>query len=288
MALSVIVTSYESPVTLRECLRSLVAQMREGEIVVSDCSRINPAAALKDEFPGVRFLYFDGPQSVPALRWAAFAKTTGDLVAITEARCIPAATWSERLKAAHGKAPESPVVGGTVSLPKGASLFDSALYFCEYGAFAPPLREGPATAVSGANLSYRREALAAAETGEWETVMHREWVASGKQLWQSQACVEFHNSMSIANALRQRWHYGRGYAADRVNGASWPVRLGLAIASLALPALLCARMARDSARKLSLLTFLRALGWILVLTVAWSAGETVGYVAGKSRTARIF
>src|SRR5450432_611124 len=71
MALSVIVTSYESPGTLRLRLRSLVTQGEAREIVVSDCSTRQPARFLQTEFPGVRFLQFDEVRSVPQLRWAA-------------------------------------------------------------------------------------------------------------------------------------------------------------------------------------------------------------------------
>ena len=134
-----------------------------------------------------------------------------------------------------------------------------------------------------------REALiGSADEGEWETVLHQRWLAEGKQLWQCGACVEFHNSMSIANALRQRWHYGRGYAADRVKESSLPIRVVLGAGSLALPVLLCARIAMDSVRRRSLFGFLESFGWILLLTIAWSCGEMAGYMSGKPTTARIF
>lgn len=51
MALSVIVTSYESPATLRRCLRALSEQAEASEIVVSDCSSKNPSSVLEPEFP---------------------------------------------------------------------------------------------------------------------------------------------------------------------------------------------------------------------------------------------
>ncbi len=288
MALSVVVTSFESPDTLRKCLESLASQAEATEIVVSDCSTLNPALLLQQRFPRVRFLHSAEQRSVPWLRWAGFAVTHGSLIAATEARCVPSASWCRQLIAAHQRSPVSPVVGGTVTIASGASLFDYALYLCEYGAYAPPVQEGPAESVSGANLSYRREALQQLTENEWETAQHQRWCREGRQLWQSSATVEFHNSMSVSNALRQRWHYGKGYAADRVEHSSLPVRMALGVASLALPALLCSRIARHCARRGSLQQFAPSLGWILLLTVAWSCGEMAGYLGGKPTAARIF
>lgn len=292
MVLSVIVTSYESPDTLRRCLESLCAQTGAAEIVVSDCSRENPASTLQARFPTVRFLHFTSPHSVPQLRWAALPYTTGQLVAATEARCIPSKTWCRELLEAHAVSPECPAVGGTVALGTEASRFEQALYLCEYGAYALPIRQGAAAAISGANLSYRRQALQESadllERGKWETLLHQRWVKAGRHLWQCGACVTFQNSMSKVDALRQRWHYGRGYAADRVQDSNWLVRIGLAAASIGLPCLLSMRIGRDCAERGNLATFAQASGWIFALTTAWSCGEAVGYLAGKPATVRIF
>jgi Glycosyl transferase family 2 len=285
MALSVIVTSYESPGTLRLCLRSLVTQGEAREIVVSDCSTRQPARFLQTEFPGVRFLQFDEVRSVPQLRWAALPLTTGDIVAAVEARCVPSATWCAELLAAHESAPQNPAAGGSVAIAETSSNFDWALYLCEYGAFAPPLPYGPARAISGANLSYKRAALEASadltQHGEWETRMHERWLRQGLQLIQCGASVTFVNSMSLATAFAQRWYYGRGYAAGRVSGKPLPVRCLFAFAAFALPLLMTARLARAAVHKGLLWQFLRAFGWIVALNTSWSLGEAAGYLARK-------
>ncbi len=291
MVLSVIVTSYESPETLRQCLKSLSRQEEAGEIVVSDCSRELPER-LKRDFPAVRFLQFGEARAVPELRWAALPLVTGEVVAAVEARCVPSATWCAELLAAHRGQPDAPAVGGPVTLAPGASAFDWGLYFCEYGAFAPPVQTGEAPAISGANLSYKRAALEACADltgrGEWETLIHEQWRRGGLHLWLCQAAVEFRNSISPATALTQRWHYGRGYAADRVRGAGLVKRLAYAAAGCALPLLLLARIALLARQKRLGSVFLRACGWVALLSTAWSAGEIAGYLAGQSRVRRIF
>ena len=174
----------------------------------------------------------------------------------------------------------------------GADSFDFALYLCEYGAYAPPVREGLVEKISGANLSYKRRALMecadAMNRGEWETLLHERWVHAGKQLWQSGASVKFRNSMPVLDALKQRWHYGRGYAFDRVQDSSWFTRLGLGIASLGLPVLLLGRLGRDCAKKNLFARLGRSIGWVVALTIAWSWGETAGYLGGRPRGIQIF
>lgn len=290
MALSVIVTSYESPETLERCLQSISEQPQATQILVSDCSRVNPAGFLSIRFPSVRFQHFDTPQSVPMLRWGAMGEVRGEVVAFAEARCVPSSSWCKELLEAHQKNPECPAVGGSVALYEPAELFAQAIYLCEYSAFAPPVMSGPTQFISGANFSYKRSAIedAASFQGEWETVLHQQWIRQGKKMWQSEACVSFENSMSIQQGIRQRWHYGRGYAADRVREASAARRLVFAVISLALPALLLARMARDCSRKGLLPIFFRSFAWTVILTIAWSWGETTGYLFGKSSAQRIF
>ncbi len=290
MALSVIVTSYESPGTLERCLQSLSQQNEATHIIVKDCSRVNPAGHLRIAFPTVWFQHFDTPQSVPILRWTPSHLPPSDIVAFTEARCVPSPTWCGDLIAAHQAYPDARAIGGIVALREPADRFSQAVYLVEYSAFAPPMRTGAVKSISGANFSYIREAFeeAGQSPGEWETALHQRWADEGKMLWQSEARVTFENSMSIPQGIRQRVHYGRGYAADRVRGASVVKRVGFAFVSLALPALLLVRIARDCSRKGLLRVLLPSLGWTVVLVIAWSWGETAGYLFGKSSGARIF
>lgn len=292
MELSVIVTSYESPQTLRKCLESLTSQPEAGEIWVSDCSAVNPERILGSIFPGVRFLHFEGLRSVPELRWAAYFQTRGDVVAAVEARCIPSTVWCAEIVDAHRRFPETPGIGGPVDVARPATPADLGLYFCEYGLFPPPGDDAEVEAISGANLSYKRPALEESadllRAGEWETLLHARWVRSRRRLRFGRATVVFENTMSARTALRQRFHYGRGYAADRLRGRGLPVRLLSAVGTAALPALMVSRMAAAAARSGRGRDFVRGLPWALVLCAAWSLGEFTGYLAGPPRRARIF
>jgi hypothetical protein len=291
VSLSVIVTSYNAPRTLRECLDSLSAQPLAREIVVADCSPENPAGSLAAVFPSVRFLHFEGERAVPQLRWAALSETRGEIVAAVEGRCVPASDWCAELLRAHEAFPEVPAIGGPVGIAPPASAFDLGLYFSEYGLFCPPLQAGETARLSGANLSYKRAALEESrdllDAGAWETLLHDRWRKQGRSLRLCPATVVFRNTMAPGEATRQRFHYGRGYAADRVAGASAPARLLYAAASPILPPLLTWRAARRAWATNCRAPFLRSLPWLLFLNAAWAAGEATGYLAGKSPENRL-
>ena len=292
MGLSVIVTSYESPETLRRCLESLSAQPEAEEILVADCSAVDPARELEPLFPRAHFLHFGKPRSVAALRWAAYFQTRGETVAAIEARCVPSETWCGELLRAHREFPETPAIGGPVAIARPATAFDLGLYFCEYASFAPPLPEGEAGKISGANLSYKRAALEDArdllEAGASETLLHDRWLRQGRRLRLAAAAVTFVNSLSPAEAIRQQFHYGRGYAADRARGEGAPRRLLRAVAAAALPVVLLARQSRAAIRAGRGGDLLRALLWTALLDLAWSAGELTGYLRGAGAGPPIF
>lgn len=283
-----IVTSYQSPSrepgkTLDECLESIALQVGpEDEIVVADCSPVAPEIRV----PRVKLIHFSEKRPVPEMRWAALRATSGDLVAAVESRCVPDSAWLKDLAEAHAKYPDAAGIGGTVSAFRSSAL-DDGLYFCEYGHYAPPIAAGPSRELSGANLSYKRAALEKEsdllDAGCWETLIHLRWRDRGIPLALSRADVRFVNGMPLAVIVRQRFDYGRNYAASR----SVP-RLPFAAASAALPFLLTWRLARSAGGKGLAGRFLRCLPYVFLFNLAWSAGEFCGYLFGPAKGARIY
>jgi hypothetical protein len=229
--------------------------------------------------------------TVPALRWSAVPVTTGTIVAAIEGRSVPGPAWCAELVAAHARAPQAPAVGGPVALKAHATAFDWALYFAEFAAFAPPLEPGPAAQLSGANLSYKRDALVASQDlmdqGRWEAALHERWRAQGRELMMSPATVVFENGMTGGDALRMRFHYGRSYAADRFGGHRG-MAIAYACAGFLLPALITARAAGHARRAGLVSRFIPALPWLVTLNTAWAAGEIAGYLFGRSAEAHIY
>ena len=288
--LSVIVTSYRSPQILEACLASLSAQADASEIVVADCSPDDPTETVRSRFPAVRVIHAPHKLTVPALRWSAVPFTNGQIIAAVEGRSVPASDWCAELLRTHAQHPEAPAVGGPVVLKPHASLFDWGLYFCEFAPFAPPIAARALPQLSGANLSYKRAALLAArdiiDAGKWETLLHDRWHRQGKAVAMSSGAVEFRNGMTVGNAFRMRFHYGRAYAANRFGGS--PLRWIYGAGTLLLPLVLIARAGRAAYAAGLADRFVGALPWVVAFHTAWAAGEMVGYLLGASTRPHIY
>ena len=288
--LSVIVTSYRSPRILDACLASLSAQPEASEIVVADCSPVDPSDAVRARYPHVRVVHSARQLTVPALRWSALPFTSGAIIAAVEGRSVPAPDWCAELLRTHAEHPDAAAVGGPVALKPHATAFDWGLYFCEFAPFAPPIARDALPYLSGANLSYKRDALLAArdllDEGHWETLLHDRWRREGRGFAMSSGAVEFRNGMTIADAFRMRYHYGRSYAATRFERGA--VRWVYAAGTVVLPLLLTWRAGRAASDARLLSRFVTALPFVGAFNTAWAAGEMVGYLLGPSSRAHIY
>jgi hypothetical protein len=230
-------------------------------------------------------VHLSGRRPVPELRWTGLAMTSRPIVAAIESRTVPAPDWCERLLDAHRRAPGAPAVGGPVALKDAASLADWGLYFAEYARFAPPVTEGDAQEISGANLSYKRSALDTSrdllEAGVWEVFIHERWIRQGLRLRLAAAPVTFQNGLTTREAVSLRYRYGRTYAADRCATLSGSRRLLFAGGAPLLPFVLTGRLVSTASQKGLLAAFVRALPWTFLFNAAWSCGEMVGYVRGR-------
>jgi hypothetical protein len=272
VGLSVIVTAYRSAETLRACVEQLRRDPDVTQILVADCSETAPVLP-------VAVRRFPTPTDVPVMRWAMLPDVTEPVVACLEGRCIPETGWGAAILAAHALHPEAPAIGGAVDVAAGAGWLDRVVWFCEYSAYAPPLADAPAADISGAHLSYKTAALRAESellaTGAWETLLHLRW----RGIRTAPACIAFRNSMTLGDFARQRFYYGRGYAAAR----SGP-RGVYALLSPALPFLLTLRTAEAARRAGRVGAFLPCLPGIFFFHALWSAGELLGYCFGSSGT----
>ena len=283
-----IVTSYESADALRTCLSALSPQAEWDEIVVSDCSRADPARELAERFPEVKVLHLDEPVTVPQLRWRALAETSGEVVAVLESQAIPAGDWCARTLQAHEASPAAPACAGEVTHREGSSPLGLGVYLCEYAAFAPPVES--ADTVSGLNCSFKRDQLERCadllDAGVWESELCELWRREGKPLAPSQARVVFNNTLDWKTAIAQRYHYGRDYAAGRGLGAGR--RTMYAVGSVVLPLLLTCRNLLAARRKGLLWRLAAGLGWALTLNAAWAVGEFMGYTLSRASRQRSF
>ncbi len=285
--LSVVIASVNGLPYPLDCLAALAAQRGDQavEVVLADCTGPATVAAVRERFPSVRILAYDEPKSVPWLRAAGIRAARGRLVAVTEDHCVPRPDWCERLlevQATTGWA----AVGGGVENDSTTRVVDWAVFFCEYSQHMSPVPRGVSDFIPGMNVAYDMDALepmmAAFEEGLWENFLHDRLRAGGFELGMDPAIVVGHKKhFTVPMFLSERFHYSRSFAGMRVAGQPLSRKLGWAAASVALPPLLVGRVSANVLRRRRHLGwYVRALPLVVVFSVMWSVGETVGYLTG--------
>ena len=233
-------------------------------------------------------LSFPAGTTLPRLWGAALARSTGEIIAVAETTCVPAADWVASIIAAHEAS--APVIGGAVEPAGCDTLLDWAAFFCEYGQFLRPVSEGAVSELPGNNLSFKRWVM---EVGPelvapefWKTYWCRRLRAAGIVLQStSSVAVYYRKSYRLWPFLARRFHHGRCFAGMRVARWSALRRAGYALGTLLLPLLFLARVVRAVAPKRRYLRqFILALPFSVLAMVSWSVGECCGYLTGAGRS----
>ncbi len=281
--LSVVVASVNGFPYVGRCLDALSERAPGVEVIVADSTDDQTRGRLREGWPAVRLLTFDEPQTVPELRAAGIFAAAAPRVALIEDHCLVTSGWAGAAVAAHraGRA----VVGGPVRNVVTERVRDWAAFFCEYSAFMEPLPEGETDDLTGMNVSYDRDAIAAIEDllrdGRWETWLHPRLRERGFALYcAAEMVLEHDKGFGLREFLSQRWHYSRSYAGMR-NASLGRRRFLYALGTPLLPPLIYWRIARNVLSRGRLRReFLLATPLIFAYTVTWAVGEAVGYVFG--------
>ncbi len=281
--LSIIIAAWNGTDALRRCLESLGNVSSETEVIV--VSNFSLGQALVRQFPQVLFLPLKHSTTVPQLRSAGILTSSGGIIAITEDHCRFAPHWSEQVVLAHDD--PSPAIGGPVDNLRTDRSLDWAVYFYDYGKFMPPLEEGPARELSGANVSYKRAALMAESDcfsgGFFEPFVHQAMIERHGGLRLDARPVVFHDKgYRFGEAVQQAFHLAKSYAARRVRHTSRVRRWILAAGAPVLFVLLPVRILTTVWPKQR---YIKELIWslpcLLVLTGSWAWGELCGYFLGE-------
>ena len=278
---------------LRGCLQGLREQSGAPalEIVVPHLPGVRCLDELAREFPEVRFLEIaDLPPMPPGpyrnhhddLRSRGIRVTTGPLVALLEDHEVPDAHWAARLVAAHAGTSHA-AVGGAVENVINRPL-NRAVWLCDFARYLNPLPAGPSLVASDVNVAYRRRALDDVSES-WtrrfnERSVHEALIARGHTLALSPEVVVYQRRAGLraADAVVERFAWGRSYAATRAAAWSRARCLMYGAGTAVLPVLLVARVvASVAARRRFTPAILAALPWTVALAVAWSLGECAGY-----------
>ena len=257
------------------------------EIVVVDGSR-RPAPGPDEVGPDVRWISRPG-ESVFQMRAASYAACEGEIVAVTEDHCQPAADWIERILAAHADHPEAIAIGGAVANGTTRHLVDWATFIVTQSPFVLPIADGPTDRILGAASSYRRDVLDRlprhGSLGSIELFDAVGMRRPGEVLINDGSIrVTHHQSMGIGPTAASQFHNGRTIAGFRRQDMTLGDWLRL-VAFPILPLFRTARTIRIAwGRQLPRFTMLVAIPMIAFLHYCQAAGEAIGYVAGPGNS----
>lgn len=290
LPLSVVIATVDPWPAVAAVLESVLAQTEAvgGEVVIAD----GHGQGLPDgaEYPSVVTVRRPGA-SIFQARASGLARARGRIVAVTEDHCRVAPDWCEAVLAAFDGEPGTMVVGGAVENGAAATLLDQMHFLIANGPSMRPLgRAGPRSMSGQANVSYRREVLAGADTGHGvlQMQLNRDLGRAGVAMKLDGRPLVWHDQhLDLGGALRLHFHNGRciaGFRRPRLGVAAWVARLA---SCAVLPAYLAARAVAIAWRK-GRLRLRSALGLPLLVLLGWShaAGELVGYLSGLGDSPR--
>ena len=156
--ISVVIPSYNSENTIKDCLDSLMGQTYRGdyEVIVVDSSNDTTPRIIAEYFPDVRLLRFERKTDPGTARNRGIYEARGDVIAFTDADCVPSRDWLDRMASldnSHYRA-----VGGVV---KNGNRPDDyvglAGYMAEFREFLPGQPRREIGHIPTCNIAYRKE-----------------------------------------------------------------------------------------------------------------------------------
>lgn len=277
---------------LERCLAALDEQVGapDFDVVVVHDPRLSNMAEVASRH-GARAVANRGQRTPLELASRAVEEARGEVVALTEDHCVPRPRWLARLCTALRSAPSA--VGGTVETSGDPGPVDWAFYFVDFFRYARPAPAGPSPSLTVCNVAYRREQLAAIRE-VWKELFHETAVNDalrerfGPLRLVPEAGVRMRRSVSLGDALRERYAFGRLFGCTRLRFTGPGLRMLYVLTAPALPALLLGRMAAKAVRDRDLRArFLRALPALSALVCAWSWGEWLGYLTGRRAASEV-
>jgi GT2 family glycosyltransferase len=244
--LSVVICSLNGAAGVRRCLSQLSQQTISGRIeviVTDDGSRDDTSQAARDG--GAVVIRHPVNRGIAAARNSGVAAATAPVVAFLDDDCEPAPQWAERLLAGYADGVAG--VGGPIvpQTPAGFArgylerhnplqpleldlassdqpVYRLGLYLRRQWSPPPPRGQRDVYSLVGANMSFRREVLAAAggfderfRFGAEEVDLCRRLHRAShpvRLVWVADAPVTHHFPASLPDILRRSRAYGRGSA----------------------------------------------------------------------------
>ena len=287
--ISVVVAAHNARASVAECLLALTAQQltENAEIVVVDNSTDGTTEIIRERLPQLRLFIAPPAALIPELWATGIRQTSGDIVALTTAHCVPAKDWLRQIRQAH-QAPV-PAVGGAIENDTLAGIVDWAVYFCRYSHYMLPLQERFVAEIAGDNASYKRVYLdryqQAWRQGFWEPSVHAELRRAGLPLLLAPSIVICHKrSFGFWAFMQQRFQHGMRFGQWRAAPLTVAQRALHVLRSPAIPLLLLGRIGRQVvAKRRHLRQFVLCLPVLMLFLLSWTAGEAAGHLGGPEQ-----
>lgn len=289
------------PESIERTLDALERQrgFEDTEVILSDGTPSGLDRRLCERYPWLRLLRPEGA-TLPVLKGEAIRAARADVVAILDPWDVPEPGWIDAIHEGfgpQGAGATATGIGGVV-LPGGPpSPGNRAAYLFEYGAFNPPVDEGPTEGdLPGNNVAYRRPAL----TEECADVLAREGFNKPffhERIRQRGGSLVICPEMRVRHLTRyrflavavRRFHYGRCFGATRWRRSPRGRRLLYLVFAPAVPPLLMARHLRRALTVPQNRRLLRgAVAALLGVCLFWGVGEWLGYWLGPGRSCEMF
>ena len=272
---------------LAHCLEALRRQEGAGtfQIVVCHDPAITGIELVAQRFPEARVSSNPAERTPLELAAAALRSCHADVILLTEDHCVPRHDWVRSMLAA--RAPGRAVIGGRIEIRPGASALDWAFYYADFFRYAAPVSAGPSPTLTVCNVAYEREQLDAIRdvwSGSFEEpAVHNALRQRFGVLWLTpDSEVAMRRSVSLYDALAERYAFGRIFGHTRIAHVSTARRCLYALIAPALPMLLLGRMTRKATKSPRLAgNFARGFFPLAAMVLCWSWGEWLGYVTGR-------
>ena len=289
MEVSIVIAAHHDAASLLRCLNAIDREIAsnpavEIEVVVASALPSTEISGPRARWTQTTWIDVGDRASVPELRAASLGVARGEIMVLLEDHLEPVPGWLQAIVRAHRDAPGRLAIGGAVDPSDRDRPIDRAAYFCEYGWHMSPLPRSEVTLLTGANVSYKRDAVELFRSlpPAWETEWHRALRERGHALaTEPEMVVRHERRFSAAEFLRERVRYGHDYARERSKGMATAERVARAVSAPLLPFVLLVRLgASVAAKRRERASFLRSIAWTFAFFAAWAAGEAQGYLRG--------
>ena len=218
LSVSIIVPVLNGGHVIGECLHALGAQTYRGpiEIVVINDGSTDCTSEVVRGFANVQLMEQDNCGRAVA-RNRGVGKSSGKVIAFTDADCVPAPDWLERLVSRLANNPRCGTVGGSITIPKKANLWQRLDHQAWAHSIGPDSPAGKTLFGSTANMCLFRkvfeavggfdERLKGSEDSDLAFRLHK---AGYENFFEPKAViVHNHPRTTLAAFIKQRFNYGR-------------------------------------------------------------------------------